>query len=37
MGGIISVRHGDDQRWKIGHYSNKNFEDLGKFYSYIHI
>jgi len=25
------------QRWKIGRYSGKNFEDLGKFYSYIHI
>ena len=25
------------QRWKIGHYSGKNFEHLGKLYSYIHI
>jgi len=25
------------QCWKIGHYSGKNFEHLGKSYSYIHI
>jgi len=25
------------QRWKIGHYSGKNFQHLGKLYSYIHI
>jgi len=25
------------QWWKIGHFLGKNFEHLGKLYSYIHI
>jgi len=25
------------QRWKIGHYSGKNFQNLGEVYSYIHM
>jgi len=33
----VQGKRSHPQRWKIGHYLGKNFEDLGELYSYIHI